>query len=133
MQWVTLLRACLIVGGRSQLGEVGFKDKKRKRGTNVLNKTAEKVLKKLGTKEETRDKVAVTTVSKLSLDQDHKKQSFGMPEMAKKKTFTQSAKQRSARLEFVKKNRSLTVDKKGAGMINFSLINAQNIFYTCLI
>ena len=106
----------------------GFKDKKRKRGTNVLNKTAEKVLKKLGTKEETRDKVAVTTVSKLSLDQDHKKQSFEMPEMAKKKTFTQSAKQRSARLEFVKKYRSLTVDKKGAGMINFSWINAQNIF-----
>ena len=85
MQWVTLLRACLIVGGRPQVGEVGFKDKKRKRGTNVLNKTAEKVLKKLGTKEETRDKVAVTTVSKLSLDQDHKKQSFEMPEMAKKK------------------------------------------------
>ena len=51
-----------------------------------------------------------------------------MPEMAKKKTFTQSAKQRSARLEFVKKYRSLTVDKKGAGMINFSWINAQNIF-----
>ena len=51
-----------------------------------------------------------------------------MPEMAKKKTFTQSAKQRSARLEFVKKYRSLTVDKKGTGMINFSWINAQNIF-----
>ena len=111
MQWVTLLRACLIVGGRPQLGEVGFKDKKRKRGTNVLNKTAEKVLKKLGTKEETRDKVAVTTVSKLSLDQDHKKQSFETPQMAEK-TFTQSTKQRSARLEFVKKYRSLTVDKK---------------------
>ena len=105
-----MLRACLIVGGRPQLGEVGFKDKKRKRGTNVLNKTAEKVLKKLGTKEETRDKVAVTTVSKLSLDQVHKKQSF-CPQMAKK-TFTQSTKQRSTRLEFVTKNRSLTVDKK---------------------
>ena len=51
-----------------------------------------------------------------------------MPEMAQKKTFTQSAKQRSARLEFVKKYRSLTVDKKGAGMINFSWINAQTIF-----
>ena len=106
-----MLRACLIVGGTPQLGEVGFNDKKRKTGTNVLNKTAEKVLKKLGTKEETRDKVAVTTVSKLSLDQVHKKQSFETPQMAKK-TFTQSTKQRSTRLEFVKKNRSLTVDKK---------------------
>ena len=57
----------------------------------------------VGTKEETRDKVAVTTVSKLSLDQDHKKQSFETPQMAKKKTFTQSAKQRSTRHEFVKK------------------------------
>ena len=83
-----MLRACLIVGGRPQLGEVGFKDKKRKRGTNVLNKTAEKVLKKLGTKEETRDKVAVTTVSKLSLDQVHKKQSFETPQMAKKNLYS---------------------------------------------
>ena len=57
-----------------------------------------------GTKEETRDKVAVTTVSKLSLDQDHKKQSFETPQMAKKKKpLLRSAKQRSTRHEFVKK------------------------------
>ena len=48
--------------------------------------------------------------------------------MAKKKTFTQSSKQRSTRLEFVKKYRSLTMEKKGAGMINFSWINAKKIF-----
>ena len=47
-----------------------------------------------------------------------------------KKTLYSVLKQRSTRLEFVKKYRSLTVDKKGAGMINFSWINAQIILYS---
>ena len=53
--------------------------------------------------------VALTTVSKVSLEQVHEKQSLEAPEMAaKKKTLTQSAKQPSARLRFVKKYKSLT-------------------------
>ena len=45
-------------------------------------------------------------------EQVHEKQSLEAPEMAeKKKTFTQSAKQRSAHIKFVKKYKSLTAKR----------------------
>ena len=60
------------------------------------------------------NEVALTTVSKLSLEQVHEKQSLETPEMAKKKLYSRPgpyAKQRSACLKFVKKNKNLTVEK----------------------
>ena len=57
------------------------------------------------------------------------KQSLETTEMAKKlySRPEPSAKQRSARLKFVKKNKSLLW--KGDGMIVFSWINAQNTLF----
>ena len=62
-------------------------------------------------KKEKPEEVALPTVSKVILEKVHEKQS----EMAKKKASSQSAKQRSARLKFVKKYESLTMER--AGMI----------------
>ena len=79
----------------------------------------------------TPNEVALTTVSKLSLEQVHEKQSLETPEMAKKKKFTPGQGSPPSNVQLVSNlyRRTKALRWKGDGMIIFSWINAPNILF----
>ena len=74
------------------------------------------------------DEVALTTVSKLRLEQVHEKQSLETPEMVKK-NFTPGQGRPPSNVQLVSNlsRRTKALLWKGNGMIIFSWINALNV------
>ena len=105
-----------MLGGKIVIEKWRFYRQETRVRPKVLNKTAKIVLKNSEghVQNRTLNEVALTTVSKLSLEQVHENQTLETPEMANKKLYSRpgpSAKQRSARLKFLKKNKNFTVER----------------------